>query len=173
MEFDGPGYKEQNGPGIGRAGMKPAYGIGFTVSGTVVEGGIGRVEVPGRKKNSTATEIVNPKGSWTIQQMNSFSSSRAYDSWFYRALYNPIYDSAPTHADGPAKDFRTIVGNDFVYGDHPGPFVSLDDGTKLSAYSGEWDFDIKLIRGSQACEVRFHVSMSLQNGNWQTSWSPR
>jgi hypothetical protein len=43
--------------------------------------------------------------------MELISDARAYDSWFYRNVYGTIYESAPTHADGPAKDFRTIRGN--------------------------------------------------------------
>jgi hypothetical protein len=43
VQFTGPGYKTNNGPGESTDNPS-AYGLGFTVSGYVADGAIGRIE---------------------------------------------------------------------------------------------------------------------------------
>jgi len=106
---------------------------------------------------------VNPQGNWTVQQWTNNTSSFTYDDGLKRSgIYNP------TSPDAALEGFRQVEGNEFVYADHPGPLMVA--GGNLISYEGHWNFDIKLIRGSQSCEVKFHVDMQLRNGHFQAFW---
>src|SRR5436305_1650501 len=64
-EFHGPGFLQTNGPGVSLLG-KPNYGLGFTVSGSVTEGGIGVFETGvDPETGKPHPDVVNPHGNWT------------------------------------------------------------------------------------------------------------
>ncbi|HKU76563.1 MAG TPA: DUF4214 domain-containing protein [Pyrinomonadaceae bacterium] len=161
VEFSGPGLTEANGPGESKVGAK-VYGLGFTVSGSVVNGAIGTVET------EDGIDTVNPNGNWAIQQWESHSSRATYDGVPGRLFYG----GRATHPDGPRSSYRQVESQAFVYSDFPGPFKHNDAGN-LTYFEGEFDFDIKLISGSRQCEVGFHVSMSLRQGIFNATWRGR
>jgi YD repeat-containing protein len=167
VDFKGLGFKVQNGAGEASF-RKPSYGVGFTVSGSVTAGAIGAVEVPDGNLG-IKREPVNPNGAWVIQQWVSGSSQFVFE----KDPKNIIYLGSPTHADGPSSSFRKIEGNAFVYADFPGPFKKDDDEGNLKSYAGELDFAVKVVNGSQQCEVKFHIRMSLNQGRWSGHWGLR
>jgi hypothetical protein len=165
VDFGGPGFLQENGPQVSFLGAT-VYGLAFTVSGSVTEGGIGVFETKtdlttGRPKQ----DIVNPHGNWTVQQWTNNTSSFTYDTG---TTYPPHY--SPTHPDAANEDFRRVEGNGFVYADVPGPRLAVNGDGILKSYDGDWNFDIKLIRGDQQCEVRFSVKMQLRNAHFQAFW---
>ncbi len=83
------------------------------------------------------------------------------------------YGGSSTQPDGPNAAFRRIEGNSFNYFDFPGPAESVTGRGNLTSYRGEWDFAAKVINGNQQCEVNFHISMTLQGGNWGAHWGSR
>jgi YD repeat-containing protein len=156
----------QNGSGIRSDKLEGGggYGLGFTVSGSVTRGEIGGVETP------TGTEIVNPHGSWTIQQYVANSTRQTFektgDFVFYRG--------SATKPDGPSAPARKIQGNKFSYADFPGPSKNYGEELgNLTGYVGEWDFAVKVIDGKQQCDVKFHISMTLNHGKWTAHWGSR
>jgi RHS repeat-associated protein len=60
VEFTGPGYMTTNGPG--ESIDDGVYGFGFTVSGWVADGAIGKVERSDPDTGVPETDIVNPNG---------------------------------------------------------------------------------------------------------------
>ncbi len=161
VEFGGPGFIEANGPGESTVG-EPVYGLGFTVSGSVVNGAIGSVETEDR------IDTVNANGNWAIQQWESDSTLATYDGVPNRLFYG----GNATHPDGPRRAYRMVENQSFVYSDFPGPFKHTAAGN-LTYMEAEFDFDIKLISGSDQCEVKFHVSMSFQQGEFSGNWRGR
>ena len=161
VEFSGPGFTEPNGPGESRVGAS-VYGLGFTVSGSVVHGAIGTVET------ADGIDTINANGNWAIQQWESDSSRATYDGVPGRLFYGGI----ATHPDGPRRAYRAVENQSFVYSDFPGPFKHTAAGN-LTYMEAEYDFDIKLISGSQQCEVKFHVSMSFRHGKFSANWRGR
>jgi hypothetical protein len=156
----------QNGSGIRSDKLEGGggYGLGFTVSGSVRRGEIGRVETP------RETQIVNPHGSWTIQQYVANSTRQTFEETGDHVWYR----GSPTAPDGPSAPLRTIQGNKFSYADFPGPSKNYGKGLgNLTDYQGEWDFAVKVIDGKQQCEVKFHISMSLNQGKWTAHWGSR
>jgi hypothetical protein len=158
VEFKGPGFTEPNGPGESTVGA-PVYGVGFTVSGSVVNGAIGTVET------EDGIDTVNANGNWAIQQWESDSFRATYDGVPGRLFYG----GKATHPDGPRGVYRRIENQSFVYSDFPGPFKHTAAGN-LTYMEAEYDFDIKLISGFQQCEVKFHVSMSFRQGKFSANW---
>jgi YD repeat-containing protein len=124
VEFRGTGFGEQtNGAGFTSLGGGPHFGLGFTVSGSVTEGGIGVFETrTDPKTGKPYKDIVNPYGTWTVQQWASLSGSSAYDN---TNVSTPV--NIQNRPDAAKKDFRKVDGNEFVYGDYPGP-VTLSFG---------------------------------------------
>src|SRR6185369_4682563 len=161
VEFAGPGFTEPNGPGESKVGAA-VYGLGFTVSGSVVNGAIGTIETKG------GIDTVNSNGNWTVQQWESDSSRSTYDGvptlLFYRG--------SATHPEGPLSHYRQVENQAFVYSDFPGPYKHTDAGN-LTYMEAEFDFDIKLLNGSEQCEVKFHVSMAFKQGQFSANWRER
>jgi len=167
VEFTGPGYMINNGPGASDLGGR-VWGLGFTVSGTVAEGGIGMFETPDPPLGGVDPDIVNPHGTWSVQQWVS-ASWRTYRE---REPDTLLWGGIATRPDAPESAFRMVDGNSFVYADFPGPGRETSAG-KLTEHASEYDFDVKLIRGSQQCEVKFHVSMSFKNNRFEAHWGRR
>jgi len=145
------------------------YGLGFTVSGSVADGAIGKVERMDPIAHAPITDIVNPNGNWTIQQWESDSFKLTRDR-------NPnllIWGGSPTQPDGPQPKFRRVESNAFVYSDFPGPSRYTASYGNLTYAEAELDFAIKLIDGQRQCEVKFHVSMAFRNGKLTVHWGAR
>ena len=167
VEFTGQGFMTNNGPG--ESIEDGVYGFGFTVSGSVVDGAIGKIERISFKTGSPMTDIVNPNGNWTIQQWMSTSFKLTGDK-------NPdrlIWGGEATRPDGPNEKYRRVENNAFVYSDFPGLKKKSENAGNLTYGEAEYDFDIKLIDGSRQCEVRFHVSIAFQNGKLTVHWGAR
>lgn len=116
---------EDNGPGESKLGAK-VYGLGLTVSGSVVNGAIGTVET------EDGIDTVNPHCNWAIQQWES-------DSW--RATYDGVpgrlfYGGKATHPDGPRSRYGAVENQAFVYSDFPGAFKQNDPGN-LTYFEGD------------------------------------
>ena len=156
VSFNGPGFLKTDGPGL----FGDSYGLGFTVLGSVAHGAIGKVEV-----TPTQTDTVNANGSWVIQQWESDSYKLTRDIKYTQLFWG----GTPAHADGPYSPFRQVENQSFIYADFPGPKRQTADG-KLTYAEAEFDFDIKLVNGSQQCEVKFHISMALRNGSFTANW---
>lgn len=166
VQFTREGFTHRNGPGFAFGVLNPGFGLAFTVSGVVTEGGIGVFET--RKDRSTGKpyqDIVNAQGTWTVQQWTYVSSSSTYDD----DPNNPSSIVQRVHPDAANATARRVEGDAFVYGDFPGPAQVAGSGNLIS-HQSFWDFDIKLIRYPQQCEVRFQVNMQLRNGHFQAFW---
>ena len=167
VSFTGRNRLFTNGSGARNIpNVEGGYGVGFTVTGRVNHGEIGRVE----RRN--ATDIVNPNGSWTLQQWVSESRRIKTDLLGDRITYG----STETSPDGPSAPFREINGNRVTYFDFPGPITPFMYERRLvniTSFYGEYDFAVKLVNGRQECEVKFHLSMVLRDGVWTASWGSR
>ncbi|HEX6717738.1 MAG TPA: DUF4214 domain-containing protein [Pyrinomonadaceae bacterium] len=162
VSFTGSNSLFTNGAGVRSiTDVAPGYGVGFTVTGSV-NSEIGKVETP------SGRDTVNPSGDWTIQQWVANSEQFSYD----KAGNTVFFAGSQTHPDGPYAGFRQIAGNKFTYFDFPGP-TTPNKGANLTYYRGEWDYAAKVIDGHQQCEVKFHISMRLQSGNWTAHWGSR
>jgi hypothetical protein len=168
VEFTGEGYMTNNGPGES-SGDSNVYGLGFTVSGAVADGAIGRIERTNPNTQLPVTDIVNPSGNWTLQQWGSYSFKLTGDK-------NPsllVWGGSPTSPDGPKPNFRIVENNTFVYSDFPGLLKNSQKVGNLTYGEAEFDFAIKVIDGSRECEVKFHISVKFQNGKLTAHWGAR
>ncbi len=166
VEFKGSNWLHKNGPRTGGRGITgEVYGLGFTVSGYAYDGAIGVVEEGQFPFGLSKTpKVVNPNGTWTLQQFTAFSDKATYGSHI-------VPGSHSTFPDGPHESSRQIDGGTFVWSDFPGQAKHGYTGwPDLTAYEGDWDFAVKAISGNQQCEVKFHARMTLQNGNWEVNW---
>lgn len=147
-----------NGPGILRLSAGNAYGVGFTVYGSVVSGGIGHIMDMSNQKN--------PNGAWTIEQWTS-----AYIK----------QDGVVTLNGGAATpDIKygtpyEINGNDFRWYDHPGlqvinQFDSKERPRGVKEYDGRFDIAVKVRNGAKQCEVKFSLVSKFSKGAWSYSW---
>ncbi len=168
VSFTGQNHLFKNGAGERRIpNVEPGYGVGFTVTGVVYEGEIGKVEV-----DAQTTDTVNPRGAWVLQQWVSESRQTQVDV----AGDKVFYSGTQTSPDGPLSLFRQISGNKVKYIDFPGPVTPMLNQNKtvnITRFRGEYDFAIKLVNGTRQCEVKFHISMSLQSGVWTGHWGTR
>ena len=167
VEFTGPGFMIINGPG--ESGQDNVAGFGFTVSGWVADGEIGKVERTDPDTGAPMTDIVNHDGSWTIQQWGSQSFKLTGDK-----NPNKLYSGGnATRPDGPLAKYRTIEGNTFVYSDFPGLRKYTDRGGNLTYGEAKFDFAIKVIDGPRQCEVQFQVALQYRNGKVSANWGSR
>jgi hypothetical protein len=144
-----------NGGGQIRYGSGLAYGVGFTVFGSVSSGGIGHI--------MKDTNLKNPGGAWTIEQWTSG----------YTNINGSVYlKGGPAHADLNSTVPYEINGNEFRWYDHPGLEDKDPQSSRnpLKSYEGRFDIAVKVINGAQQCEVKFRISSTFSNGNWSHSW---
>jgi hypothetical protein len=166
VNFAGRGLFDKNGPGATTL-SGTHYGLGFTVKGSVTEGDIGVVQTGvDRATGQPIRDVVNPNGTWTVQQWFTGTSSYTY----HDGSQNTV--STPTRSDGPYNDWRLVSGNSFTYFDFPGP-IPVFDNRILTSYDADMDFEMKVIRGNQQCDIRFSVKMQLRNGHFQAFWRAR
>ena len=114
VEFTGQGFMTNNGPGES-SGDANVYGFGFTVSGSVAAGAIGKIERFDPNTRVPVTDIVNQNGNWTIQQWMSNSFKLTGDK-------NPnrlVWGGEQTRPDGPGARYRKVENDAFVYSDFP------------------------------------------------------
>ena len=130
-----------NGPSTITYNGAPNFGLGFSVSGWVVSGGIGTIGVDagtGKKVPNPA----NPKGRWSLEQWTH--------SWIGKngktMIERKTFPDLPLNAAG-----LTAQGNTFGYYDHPG-------GPPPSPGFARYDnYLIKVYAGNTVCEVGFHL----------------
>ena len=124
------------------------HGLGFTVYGSVANGGIGQIGADVNKNN--------PNGSWAIQQFTS--------------AYSVINGNVEKAGGNAIPDFNTkspyeITGNQFRWYDHPGVTTR-----GLQSYQGKFDITVKAVTDNKHCEARFHALMTFSNGSWSVTW---
>jgi RHS repeat-associated protein len=140
-----------NGPGEFTYGpYGQVHGLGFTVYGSVTSGGIGRIG-PDINKD-------NPNGKWVIQQFTS-----AY--LIVNGVLDSKFNGGSAKSDLNSESPHQVTGNEFRWYDHPGVQTR-----GLTSYEGKFDFTVKAVKGNAQCEVRFHVLMTLNDGNWSVIW---
>jgi hypothetical protein len=123
------------------------FGIGFTVTGSVVSGGIGHIGGDPNKEN--------PSGSWTIDQsVTGWINSNGTEIRNNRKEVRDIDMFVP----------HTISGNNFSWYDHPGAPPSL---TRLDRYQR---FIVRVSRGSEYCEVRFFFAQRKLSPGYLIHW---
>jgi hypothetical protein len=168
VSFTGQNHLFKNGPGQRNiTNVDGGFGVGFTVTGIVRQGEIGKVEV-----GWATIDTVNSNGQWTLQQWVAESRQITMD----KTGSHVVYASTQTEPDGPIASFRQINGNRITYVDFPGPITPLTykgEVLNMTSFRGEYDFDVKLVNGKQECEVKFHISISLKDGVWNASWGSR
>ena len=131
-----------NGPGL----YGDIYGLGFTVTGSVRSGGIGKI--------GDVTNSKNPRGKWTISQslVGNFAIDGDYE---FR-----------NRADGPLTYWATVgKGNKFSWYDHPGPHTK-----RVSEFASIVNFKVMVSDGKNQCSVNFHVGTSWKNGAGSAFW---
>ncbi|HEX7770863.1 MAG TPA: hypothetical protein VF435_00495, partial [Pyrinomonadaceae bacterium] len=134
-----------NGPSTINYKGGPNFGLGFSVSGWVGEGGIGTIGVDQTGKKVPNPQ--NPNGRWSLEQWTH--------SWI--GENGKIIFQAKTFPDLPLDALGLKVeGNSFGWYDHPG-------GPPPSAALRRYDnYQIKVYSGKIVCEVKFHF---IQHGN--------
>jgi hypothetical protein len=168
VEFTGPGYTTNNGPGES-SGDANVYGFGFTVSGFVADGAIGKVERTDANTGVPETDVVNAKGNWTIQQWGSTSFKLTGDKDPSK-LYSGGTETRP---DGPSPRHRMIEGDTFVYSDFPGLSKYSARAGNLTYGEAKFDFAVKVIDGPRQCEVKFQVGIVFRSGKVTANWGAR
>ena len=126
----------------------PSFGLGFSVSGWVDSGGIGRI---GSEKEGVVNPD-NPKGRWTIDQETS--------AWI--GIDGKVTDERATFSDIKLGVPHKADGNTFSWYDHPG------DTQWPANYSRFENHIVKVYKGKTVCEVKFHF---IQHGN-TIHWGP-
>ncbi|HEY2961020.1 MAG TPA: hypothetical protein VGJ37_01290, partial [Pyrinomonadaceae bacterium] len=139
-----PGTSLPNGPSVvpdPHNGQR-SLGLGFSVSGWVDSGGIGRI---GSDTNGTVNKA-NPKGRWTIDQETSAWIGLDGKKSEEKSTFSDINPNVPHHAED----------NQFGWYDHPGATVWPDN------YSRFENHIVKVYSGKTVCEISFHF---IQHGN--------
>jgi hypothetical protein len=135
-----------NGPSVITYNGAPNFGLGFSVTGWVGDGGIGTIGVDATT-GTKVTNPANPKGRWSLEQWTHSWIGDNGRTLVSRATFPDL----PLNAAG-----LTAQGNTFGYYDHPG-------GPPPSARFARYDnYLIKIYAGRTVCEVGFHV---IQTGN--------
>jgi hypothetical protein len=135
-----------NGPSTIRYNGGPNFGLGFSVSGWVGEGGIGTIGVDANT-GKKVTNPANPKGRWSLEQWTHSWIGDNGKTLVSRATFPDL----PLNAAG-----LKVEGNVFGYYDHPG-------GPPPSPGFARYDnYLIKVYAGKTVCEVGFHI---IQTGN--------
>ena len=127
-----------NGPSIVPAphtGQR-SFGLGFTVTGWVDRGGIGRI---GSDKDGFPNSD-NPKGRWTIDE----------ETAVWAGTNGQTLLNKPTFSDIHAGVFYEASGNTFSWYDHPGYTYWGND------YSRFENHVVKVYSGKTVCEITFH-----------------
>lgn len=139
-----------NGPSTITYNGRPNFGLGFSVSGWVGDGGIGTIGVDA-STGKKVTNPSNPKGRWSLEQWTHSWIGDNGKALFSRATFPDL----PLDAAG-----LTVEGNAFGYYDHLG-------GPPPSPGFARYDnYLIKVYAGKTVCEVGFHM---IQTGN-QIRW---
>jgi YD repeat-containing protein len=137
-----------NGPSIvpaPKTGL-PQFGLGFSVSGWVSSGGIGRI-------GSDTKGVQNPEnrtGRWTIDQETSAWIGINGKKLEEKQTFSDISRDVPHHA----------TGNEFGWYDHPGATIWPEGYTRFENHI------VKVYSGKTVCEVSFHF---IQRGK-QIRW---
>jgi YD repeat-containing protein len=121
---------------------QPLFGLGFSVSGWVNKGGIGRIGSDTMGKANPG----NPGGKWTIDQETS--------SWI--GASGRVLDEKETFSDIPLTVPYKAEGNTFSWYDHPG---TTNTAANLDRFENHI---VKVYRGKTVCEVKFHF---IQHGH--------
>jgi hypothetical protein len=139
-----PGASLPNGPStITYNG--PNFGLGFSVSGWVGEGGIGTIGVDDKGKK--VTNPMNKKGRWSLEQWTH--------SWI--GENGKVIIEKQTFPDLPTDETGIkAYDNTFGFYDHPG---GRPPSPGLERFENHL---IKVYRGKTVCEVKFHF---IQRGN--------
>jgi hypothetical protein len=138
VSFTGSSNGLENGPG--RVGS--VYGIGFGVN---ISG------IPGNYFTRSTTNDPTPKGSWIIKQ------------WVADYVFR---DGQPARIDPKARMDKlgsvyppaVRLGDTLSYHDRPGNNQPGNDYLRKS------NFYIKAYKGNQHCEVEFHLTFQVYNG---------
>ena len=142
-----------NGPGQFTYNGGQAYGIGFTVFGSVASGGIGHIMADANPKD--------PGGAWTIEQWNSSFTK-----------INGVVSSngGPATPDLNIRAPYETNGNQFRWYDHPGLKTDFktpgETPSNLRNYEGKFYLAVKVVNGSKQCEVKFRLLINFSNGSW-------
>jgi hypothetical protein len=139
-----------NGPSTITYNGGPNFGLGFSVSGWVGNGGIGTIGV-NEKTSKKVSKPVNPKGRWSLEQWTN--------SWIGEngktIVQTKTFPDRPLDAAG-----LTAQGNTFGYYDHPG-------GPPPSLGFARYDnYLIKVYSGKTVCEVGFHMIQTGTKIRW-------
>jgi hypothetical protein len=134
-----PGTNYPNGPGTFTrpdTGQQ-IFGLGFTVTGWISGGGIGRIGGDSKPEKERINPQ-NPKGKWTLDQETN--------RWMNISGYKPTWsDINPTILAMETTD------KTFKYYDHPG--TSGGPASNVVRYQ---NFIVKVYKGKTVCEVAFH-----------------
>jgi YD repeat-containing protein len=152
----------------GPIGNKDRQGIGFTVSGYVRFGKIGRVGDGSDPAVGENGGRLPGGGNWQIGQTVQSSVKQSYGF----NIVEPDYFYTAPKDDSPRPRFRTVGRNVFSWHDTPG-FMSSNGFSKLEYGDGRWNFTAYVRNRNRGCEVRFHMKATFSNGiisSWD--WGP-
>ncbi len=139
-----------NGPSTITYNGAPNFGLGFSVSGWVGEGGIGTIGVD-EKTGKKIPNPQNPTGRWSLEQWTH--------SWIGENG-NTIIEKKTFPDVSPHVAGMTTYGNTFGYYDHPGGPPPSEGFSRFDNYV------IKVYSGKTVCEVKFHMVQSGKTIHW-------
>ena len=137
-----------NGPSIIPAPITglPQFGLGFSVSGWVSGGGIGRIGSDEKGVKNPA----NPEGRWTIDQQTSAWVGINGKKLEEKQTFSDISLNVPHHA----------TGNEFGWYDHPGATIWPEGYARFENHI------VKVYSGKTVCEIAFHFIQRGKQIHW-------
>ena len=124
------------------------YGLGFTVSGKVGRGGVGKIGDDPNPENS--------KGTATIFQLTAD----------YIESNGRVLRDLSLHSDFNTKSNYEATGNTFSWYDHPD---SPTPGNQITGYVRKMAFQVSVKNGNHFCSKTFSAIFTF-NGQWSTRW---
>jgi hypothetical protein len=137
-----------NGPSSNKTLGYDSYGLGFTISGKVASGGIGKI---GDDPNPE-----NPKGRWKIYQLTADRIT----------ANGQVIRDQELRSDLNTQSYYDASGKTFSWYDHPG---SPTPGDLIKGYERNMKFQVSAYDGRHFCSVTFSATFTF-NGAWSVHW---
>jgi YD repeat-containing protein len=137
-----------NGPSSNKTLGYDSYGLGFTVSGKVASGGIGKIGDDPNPQNS--------KGRWSIFQLTADTIT----------ANGQVIRDQELRSDFNTQSYYDVTGNSFSWYDHPG---SPTPGNLITSYERNMKFQVSAYDGKHFCGVTFSATFTF-NGQWSVHW---